>query len=86
MQPCILRPMKASKCSTSFLMLHQTGTLNEIDTYSVTSYSNFDFTSKLTLEAEVRSIHNCPNINGHLSKLGEGKVISEYMESGGDIL
>ena len=82
MQPRILRPMKASKYSTSFQMFNQTGTFNGIDTCSATSYGNFDFISKLTAEAEARSIFNRSDINAHLSKLREENVISEYVESG----
>lgn len=82
MQPRVLRPMKASKYSTSFQMFHQSGTFNGIDTCSATNYGNFDFSSKLTAEAEARSITNRPDINAHLSKLREENVISKYTELG----
>ena len=81
-QPRIIRPMKASKYSTSFQMFQQTGTFNGIDTCSATSYGNFDFSSKLSAEAQARSISNRPDINAHLSRLRKEKVISEYVESG----
>ena len=44
-QPRILRPLKASKYSISFQMFHQTGTFNDIDTCSHTSFGNFNINS-----------------------------------------
>ena len=82
MQPRILRPVKASTYSTSYQMFHQKGTFNGLDTCSAISYGNFDFTSKLTSEAEARSITNRPDINAHLSKLQNKNVISEFVEKG----
>jgi hypothetical protein len=81
-QPRILKPVKASKYSTSFQMFHQTGTFNGIDTCSATSYGNFHFRSKLMAESEARSISNRPDINAHLSKLRSENVISKFVESG----
>ena len=80
MQPRILKPIKASKYSTTYQIFSQTGTFNGIDTCSATSYGNFGFNSMLTFEAEARSISNRPDINAHLSHLRKEKIISECVE------
>ena len=80
--PRLLKPVKASKYSNSFQLFHQTGSFNGIDTCTATSFGKFDFRSKLSMEAEARSISNRPDSNAHLSKLRQDGIISEYVESG----
>ena len=80
--PRIIKPVQASKYSTSFQMFQQSGTFNGIDTCSNTSFGNFDFKSLLIDESEARSISNRPDINNHLNKLKEDEVISDYVEKG----
>ena len=49
--PRLLKPIKASKYSTTFQLFHQTGSFNGIDTCSATSFGRFNFRSKLSMEA-----------------------------------
>ena len=81
-QPRILKPVKASKYSTSCQIFHHSGTFDDIDTCSATSYWNFDSASKLLVESEARSIFNIPDINARLKKLMSESIISEFLESG----
>ena len=82
LQPRILKPVKASKYSTSFQMFHQSGTFNGIDTCSTANFGNFDFTSKLSRESEARSIIHRPDINAHLTHLRKEGHISEFVKTG----
>ena len=79
-KPRIVRPVRVSKYCSTFQMFQQNGTFNGLDTCSNTTYGNFDSISKLSAEAEARSIANRPDINAHLTKLRKEKVISEYVE------
>ena len=80
--PRLLKPIKASKYATTFQLFQQTGSFNGIDTCSATSYGKFNFGSKLSMEAEARSISNRHDLNAHLSKLRQDGVISEFVEAG----
>ena len=82
MQPRILKPVQASKYSTSFRMLNQQGTFNGIDTCNAVTYGKFDFQSKLSSEAQARSVANRPDINAHLTTLNKEHIISNYTEKG----
>ena len=80
--PRLLKPVKASKYSTTFQLFQQTGSFNGIDTCSATSYDNFNFDSKLSMEVEARSISNRHDLNEHLNKLTQDGVLSEFVEKG----
>jgi hypothetical protein len=60
----------------------QQGTFNGIDTCNTVTYGRFDFNSKLSSEAEARSIFNHPDINDYLTKLQNENIISQYVEKG----
>ena len=81
-KPRIVKYVRVATYCATFQMFQQQGTFNGINTCSNTTYGNFYSTSKLSAEAEVRSIVNRPNINAHLTKLRKEKVISEYVEKG----
>ena len=80
-QPRISKPVKSSKCFTRYQVFHQSETFNIIDTCSVTSYGNFNSTSKLLVEFESRSISNRPDINDHLKELRSRSIMAEFVES-----
>ena len=63
-------------------MFNQQGTFNGIDTCNAVTYGRFDFNSKLSSEAEARSIFNQPDINAHLTKLQNENIVSQYVEKG----
>ena len=60
-------------------MHEQRGNFNGTDTCNITSYHNFNFRSKLSSEAESRSLLNRPDINALLSQLCEEEKISNFM-------
>ena len=62
-------------------MFHKTGTFNGIDTCSTTLLGNLHSKYILSENDESRSITNFPDINAHLSKLMQEKIIYEYVES-----
>eukprot|EP00957_Ditylum_brightwellii_P212249 15367136-Ditylum_brightwellii.AAC.1 len=74
-----IKPTKAAQCSNTFSMHKQHGTFNGIDTCSVTTFCKFDFISKLSCDAEARSIQTCPDINALLTTLAQQKVLSEFV-------
>ena len=45
------------------------GTLNDIDTCSVTDFGKFDFTLKISADTESRYMCNHPDINDLMSEL-----------------
>ena len=59
-------------------MHEQRGTFNGIDTCSLTTFRQFNFTSTLHGEAETRAIVNRPDINSLLYSLTSKKFISKY--------
>ena len=61
--------MKASKYYTKFKISEQRGSFQGIDTYSITNFGGFGFTSVLLYEYESRSIATRPDINNLLLKL-----------------
>lgn len=77
--PRIIKPIQRQKYSTSFQMFEQRGNFNGLDTCSHASFGHFDFYSKLSAEAEARSIFNRPDIHAHLLKLQKEKVISQFV-------
>ena len=74
-----IKPLKAAQSSNTFSMYEQRGTFNGIDACSVTTFRKFDFTSKLSCEAEARSIQNRPDINALLTLLATQKVLSNFV-------
>ena len=77
----ISKPVKAPRYSTIFHMFHQTGTFNDIDTYSATRFVNYNFNSIQSDVDEYRFSMNCPDINDHLNKLIQENTISESFKS-----
>ena len=75
-QPRTLKPMKASQYSISYELFQQTGSFNGIDICSATSFGKFDFYLLLL------AIYNRPDIDAHLTRLREEKVISKDTEKG----
>ena len=80
-RPRVVKPVQVSTYCSSFQMFQQNGTFNGLETASHTSFGHFDSTSKLSTEAEARSIANRSDINAHLTKIRVEKVISEYVET-----
>lgn len=77
--PRQIKPVKASSYSNSYQMYQQTGSFSGIDTCTQTSYGRFDFVSKLSREAEARSIANRPDINAHLNSLVDDEIMSDFL-------
>ena len=44
------------------------------------SYGRLDFDSKLSSEAEDRSVFNCPDINAYLTKIRAQNITSECLD------
>eukprot|EP00957_Ditylum_brightwellii_P125855 9593890-Ditylum_brightwellii.AAC.1 len=63
-------------------MFNQQGTFNGIDACNTVTYRQFDFNSKLSSEAEARSIFNRPDINTHFTKLQNENIIPQYVKKG----
>ena len=61
-------------------MDQQSGTLNGIDTWSVTNFGRTDPNSKILHESKARYIANQPDINSHITKIREEKIISPIVE------
>ena len=75
-KPRTVKPMKSAQYSNSFQMHEQRGSFNGIDTCNLTTFRKFDFCSRLTSDAEARSIHLRPDINALLTQLCTDNVIS----------
>ena len=71
-----VKPVKKSLYSNTFQMQEQRGSFSGVDTCNITDYHNFNFTSKLSSEAEARSIQNRPDINALLTQLVKQKKLS----------
>lgn len=72
-----IKPMRNTQYSTQYQMHEQKGTFNGIDTFGLTNFRRFDFTSKLLAESEARAIKNRPDINALLTQLVKEKVFGE---------
>jgi hypothetical protein len=90
-----IKPVKSTQYSTQFQMHEQRGTFNGIDTFGLSDFRQFDFSSKLLAESEARAIKNRPDVSSLLSQLVKEKVFgksvaasrreeAEYMTSGID--
>ena len=75
-KPRTVKPMKSASYSNSFQMHEQRGSFNGIDTCNLTTFRRFDFCSRLTSDAQARSIHMRPDINALLTQLCRDNVIS----------
>ena len=58
-------------------MHEQRGTFNGIDTFGLTDFRRFDFTSILHSESEAYALKNRPDINSLLTQITKEKVIGE---------
>ena len=72
-----IKPVKSTQYSTQYQMHEQRGTFNGIDTFGLTDFRRFDFTSKLSAESESRAIKNRPDINALLSQIVKEKGIAK---------
>ena len=79
-KPFLINPVQSSKYSKSFQMNQRSGTFDVIDTCNVTNFFRIYINSKLLHESEARSIANQPDINSHITKIREEKIISPIVE------
>ena len=69
--------MKASLYLITFQIHKQRGTFDEVDTYSIKDHGQFSF-SKISQEAEARSLINHPDVNAHSISSRKGTIKVHY--------
>ena len=74
-----IKPIKAFTYSTQFQMHEKRGTFNGLDSFSLTDFHRFDFTSKVSAESEARSVMNIMDINDLLTQLTEEILIGKFI-------
>lgn len=80
LSPCVMncrtsKPVKRTEFSTQYQLNEQRGSFNGIDTFTVTDFHRFDFTSILLYESESRALKYRPDTNAFLTQLVVDKVI-----------